>query len=265
MADADSHVEAWLASEPGAAIALRFCPARQRGLFGLWGVLLDQIDATRFDLVEPVVMQAKLAWWCEELQRGTTRTARHPVMRALLEHEASRRVDPQAWSALGGSAWIDASPEATPADLAAAIEAHAQHAARIAAIESVLFAAATPADSVAIGQWLRHWRGAWTTSDLQRWRWPLQSLARHQVGTDETMQRLPSAAALELYADVAHQLHARLLPTIAGGFWRRWRTTRDRWQLREWRRGRVAPSVPGPFRSLWSTWSAARAADPPRT
>ena len=59
--------------------------------------------------------------------------------------------------------------------------------------------------------------------------------------------------------DVATQLAPRLVLADRGGFWRRWRTTRSRWQLREWSRGRIA-TTPGPVQTLWSTWQAARAA-----
>src|SRR5690606_23705286 len=101
---------------------------------------------------------------------------------------------------------------------------------------------------------------AWVTRDAQRARWPLQLLARHQLRAGELVAVAPAPAVAALHADLATALEARLVAPAGGSFWRRWRSARDRWQLREWRRGRIAPALPGPFRALGSAWSAARAA-----
>jgi hypothetical protein len=259
MQGAETYVDEWLAIEPGAAIAMRFCAPEGRALFGLWGALQLQLDTTRFDLAEPTVAQAKLGWWSDELRHAARGSARHPVLRALCEQGVAQRVEARAWSALADAALIEAVDESTPVDLDASIAMDAGYAACVAGIESALFGAETSPESVAIEQWLRLGRGA-AVGGKSRRRWPMQLLARHQIVAEEMTLRPLSAAGRDLLIDVASQLEPRLALADRGGFWRRWRTSRSRWQVREWARGRIDATAPSPVRTLWSTWQAARAA-----
>lgn len=252
MSEADSYIAKWLAREPEMELAQVFCPASERPLFALWGALLNEFDEAVFELNDNTVAQTKLAWWSDELARGAQGSSRHPLLRDFFLHDAARRIEPARWQVLGHAAIRLAADESTPSDTAAALTRHRHYSEALARIESALFGVVTPAEALALHPLLRQWPQGEATSTL---RWPLQLLARHQIGAGE----MRSESAVALRRDFAAELLALQGKNRGGALFRRCRSALDAGRLRQLAAGRSATPAMGRWRALWLLWRAARA------
>jgi hypothetical protein len=260
MSAAETQVDEWLATEPGARLAMVFCPPAQRDTLRCWGTLLAHIDATRFDLAEPTVAHAKRAWWADELHHGGRGHARHPVLHALLQQPPAARVAADAWSRWGRALLADDLDESTPSDIETMLARYRRFATCVASIESELFGVEAPPDALAIDHWLQDVHGARARAPGAYSRWPLHLLARHQVVPGEMLSQPLAPAARSVVADTGQALVARVAQASWGSYWRRWCSARDLARLRRWSRGVVDASGPGPLAQLRLAWSAGRAA-----
>ena len=250
MTEADGYIAKWLARKPDLELALLFCPAPQRRLAALWGALTNELDASVFDLSDANVAQAKLAWWGEELGRGSNGEARHPLAREFFEQAATREIVPARWPALAHAGLRLVLDESSPADSIASVARMLGFARELAAIESSLFAVETPPAALAIERLL----GLWPQGDAvpSRLRWPLQLRARHQVGAND-------CASDALRRDYASELAALLELSRGGWVLRRCITALALKRTRELAQGREAVA-PQRWRTLWAIWRAARGA-----
>jgi hypothetical protein len=253
MNEADSYVAQWLAREPAMELALLFCVPGERRCVALWGCLQHELDDAAFNLSDATVTQAKLAWWADELQRGTVGAARHPLLRELFEQPATRGIGARTWAAAAQQALALALDEQGPADVDGLLQRYLPYASALAAIESALFGEPSAAEALAVERIVRRLGGAGGPRVAAEW--PLQLLARHQLGREALAA---GAAAAALRRDIAAPLLARLPSAAAAPRHRRMRQALDAWRLQQWLRGRDAPAPAG-WRRLWLLWRAARA------
>jgi hypothetical protein len=230
-------------------LASVLCPAPRRGLFRLWGALLNELHASVFEPAEVHVAQARLTWWADALAQPRATPASHPLLRALREHAELERIEAADWRQLGLAALAFASGEDTASDIDALCATQRPFATAIAGVEATLFGGVPAVDSVVRHQLLRQARLA-LSERMRRPFWPLNLRARHA----------PAADHAAMAADLAHALldDARLTP--AAPLYRRSSDVLDR---RAWRsiaaRGAGAPPAPG-LRLVVPLWRAARGA-----
>lgn len=251
MSEADSYIAKWLAREPEMELAQVFCPVAERPLFALWGALLNELDEAVFDLSEASIAQAKLAWWGDELVHGARGAARHPLVREFFMQSSTRAVDSATWPRLAHAATVVALDERVPSDTAASLARYRPYCAVLGSIESTLFGVATPTDALALHQILRQWPQGNLSTKL---RWPLQLLARHQIGAGE----VHAAAGERLRCDFAAELLVVNEKTPGGALYRRCRSALDGWRLRQLAAGPSTGRITGRWRALWLLWRAAR-------
>jgi hypothetical protein len=225
-----------------------FCAPSRRPAFRLWGALLQELDEAVYELSDASVIEAKLAWWGEELVRGENGTARHPLVQAVFAEPALRELPARDWAALAQAAMQVALDDRRAADLAATVDAQRPYARALARIESALFGGGDASVAIAVERVL----GALDRGEL---RWPLQLLARHQVDVAMLALQPPPAAVQALAADAARQL-AALLPGDEGDVSRRCRSALLRRRLAARAVGRDLRL--GRFATLWMFWRAAR-------
>lgn len=249
MDEAHSYVHKWLERQPEMALAPVFA-GTHRQLLPLWGALLHELDSALYGIEEPSVQQAKLAWWGEELERGSRGEARHPLVRALFAALPAERPADPGWPALAFGALQVATQEDRPATVAGLLEQQQPYAQAVARIESALFGGGDASRAVAIERVLL----ALQAGTL---RWPLILMARHQVGEGALHQHPRPPAVRALVCDLATQLGAEL-PPDEGGLFRRARHAITRRQLQALARGRELRL--GGFALPWLFWRAARAA-----
>lgn len=73
-----------LRSDPDAALVLHFCPATAREKVAPVMALQRELLAMPDEITEPEVLQAKLAWWLQELSRcAEGRPTSHPLAREI--------------------------------------------------------------------------------------------------------------------------------------------------------------------------------------
>jgi len=250
----------WRAREPEMTFAEPFCPRPLRMRFQLWGALLLALREAAFELSDARVIEAKSAWWAEELGRTATHGARHPLTQALV-HEAQM---PLPWPQLGNGLLASAASEPRPADADAAIAGIRPMAEGILAFEAALFPGesfdadnehalhANVSNAVVVHLLAERLRAGLSSQDGGRI--PLSLLARHRI----TVAQLVEPAGAAAIADWAQQLLAFAPARLRGAsLYRRTLSAFDRRTLqRHAQRRTVAPA--NPLQALWLAWTAAR-------
>jgi hypothetical protein len=252
MNEADSYLEQWLAREPEMELAQLFCAPAERRRVALWYCLQHELDDAAFNLSDATVTQAKLAWWADELQRGVTGAARHPLLVELFQQPGARAIDARRWATTAQRALALALDERSPADVDDLLQRYLPYAAALAEIETALFGGRSEAQALAIERIVRR-LGA-EPAPRAAMEWPLQLLARVQLARDALAA---GAHAQSLRRELAPSLLTRLPADPAAPRHRRMRQALDRWRLQQWLQGRVAPAPSG-WRRLWLLWRAAR-------
>lgn len=253
MNEADSYIAQWLVREPAMELAQVFCAPGQRRRVALWSCLQHELDDAAFNLSDASVTQAKLAWWADELQRGAVGAARHPLLREVFEQPGARAIDARRWAAPAQQALALALDERSCADVDGLVQRYLPYASALAAIESALFDGRSSAQALSVERIVRRLGAAGAPRAAMEW--PLQLLARHQLGRDALAT---GSNAVALRRDLAAPLLARLPSAIGAPRHRRMRQALDTWRLKQWQRGLDAPAPTG-WRRLWLLWRAARA------
>ena len=250
----------WHVREPEMTFAEPFCPRPLRMRFRLWGALLQELREAAFELSDARVIEAKSAWWAEELARTARLRARHPLTQALL-HEAQMALP---WPQLGNGLLASAASEPRPADSDAAIVGLRPLAEGILSFEAALFGGsqfdarreraqhADASNAVVVHLLAQRLRvGLWSEDGG---RIPLSLLARHRI----TAAQLIEPAGIAAIADWAQQLLV-LAPArcIGGSLYRRARSAFDRRALQRLAQHRGATPA-HPLGALWLAWGAAR-------
>jgi hypothetical protein len=248
MSDAEVYLDEWLASAPEMELALLFCPPSSRRRVALWGALQRALDHAAFELSEPSVAQAKLGWWSDELARGASGAARHPLAREWFAQPGTQALDARQWAALAQHALAVALDDRTPGDVDGALRRYLPYAEALAAAESAVFGGRSQASDLAIERLLRQ-----LDRPAHGQAWPLQLLARHQV----TRAEIDDTSLPGLRRDLAGALLERWPRSADATAHRRMRQALDRWRLRQWQGGRDR-RLPGPLARLWLLWRAAR-------
>ncbi len=247
---ASEFIAKWRAREPEMAYAEVFCPRPLRARFALWGALLHELRAAAFELSDARLIEAKSAWWADELLRCAQAAPRHPLTQSLAAPQLP-------WNALarGLVAAAQADPS-RPEDRDAAFAAVAPLADGIAATEAALFDAGEANDaSLAVAVHLFGERLRIGLAAADGGRVPLSLLARHGITSAMLVQPQGAIAtsdwATELVSTLSTDLHGAAL-------YRRTRYAFDAWLLRERAAGRVRHTIPS-LRALRLAWNAARA------
>jgi len=96
--------EKWLNASPESRAVAAFLTPEQRQRAHAFGSLVYELTLAAFQIPEPQVAVAKLAWWRQELDDAALGRPHHPITRALFADEVARETDPYLWSALAEGA-----------------------------------------------------------------------------------------------------------------------------------------------------------------
>ena len=243
----DEFVAKWLAHEPEMAMAEVFVPATIRPLHRAWGALLHELRQALFELGEPTVREAKLAWWSEELAQLAEGRARHPLTAQLSA--------PAPWSGLAtGLLGADLAAR-RPADSAQALGDLLPLAGAVIAVESALFESSggePEARALAVHWLIERLNGGLGAEDGARV--PLNLLARHAVTAAELVEQ-PAHPVLREWGGALASALPEALGT--GVLLRQQRFVLDRARLRRLSRGGGWPRPLGVI-NLVRAWAASR-------
>jgi len=179
--DAFASFEAkWLAANPEQGIVAVFLTPELRLRAAAFGALVHELQQAAFAASDPQVSVVKLDWWAQELIAAAKGNYRHPITRALFEHEPARRIDPTLWQALvaGAFAQIEPAPASTQADTIRALAAFYEPVARV---ESALLADAESAGAEASALWIGSHRLREAAQPARERAVSLELLARHNL------------------------------------------------------------------------------------
>lgn len=132
----DSFLDKWRARWPEWSFVERFVNEADRARAVAWFALLQEFEDILNATGDTTPVDAKLAWWGEELRSWSAQRSRHPLGRVLEPVRAP-------WSQVADTLprLIDA--RARPRDAAQARAALSAYAAAVAAVEAVLFSDAS--------------------------------------------------------------------------------------------------------------------------
>jgi phytoene synthase len=264
-----SFEQKWLDANPEqAAVAIFLDPAR-RDTMNAFGTLIYEIAHTTFGVRETQVAAAKLGWWQQELANAASGNSRHPIGRELFR-VSTISVDNALWHALidGALAQIDAPPAANFDELRARL---AEFYGPVAAIESRLNG--NRGNGIAdlwIGSHLIAMLRSSTSDHIDL---PLDVLARHGATRADLARQNPrrSAALKDFLGRVRGLIAESLNADAPGNLSRRVRARLDL-RLAE---GALRANDPAAYiatryhrmrwRSAWSAWREARAAQKRRS
>jgi len=237
--------------EPEMAFAEVFCARPLRTRFAAWGALLHELREAAFELSDARLVEAKSAWWADELLRCAQGAPRHPLTQALAAPQLP-------WNALAhGMLAMAHADTSRPVDRDGALAAVAALAEGIAMVEAALFDATMTRDAsrmVAVHLLCERLRVGLAAHDGGRI--PLSLLARHSI-TSSVLAQPQGAPAV---ADWAAELAAAQPPDVAGvAMYRVTRRAFDTWFLRELATGHPHRALPR-LRALRLAWNAARQA-----
>ncbi len=131
----------WLAANPEQVMVAPFVAPAARLRVAAFGCLVHELSAAAYEIREPEVAAAKLAWWAQELEVAATGHARHPVSHALFD-ETAMAADRSLWPALAVGALKQVEAGAC-ASLDELIERREPFSLAIADAESTLFLGGT--------------------------------------------------------------------------------------------------------------------------
>lgn len=248
-----------------------FCPPLLRARFQIWGALLMELREAAFELSDARVIEAKSAWWAEELARSSQHAARHPLTQALVNEAALHSPQPQPqpqsalpWAQLGNGLLMSAASQPRPVDRDAAIAGMRPLAEGVVAFESALFGEPTlvagcepakreEASDAVVAHLLGERLRVGLHSD-DGGRIPLALLARHRITAAQLAEPTGAAAVI----DWAQQVLALAPERLSGGtLFRRARSAFDIRALQRIARHRP-PTPARPLAALWLAWRAAR-------
>ena len=247
--DVAAFIDKWRVREPEMVYAEVFCPRHLRARFNLWGALLFELRAAAFELSDARLIEAKSAWWADELLRCAQDAPRHPLTQALAAPQLP-------WAGLArGMLSIAQSETSRPSDRDAALAEVAQFAEGIAAVEAALFdVSMTSTASRAVGMHLLCERLRTGLDASDGGRVPLSLLARHAI----TRSALAQPQGAPAVADWAAELSAAVPADLAGAaLYRSARTAFDTWFLRELAADHARRAM-SKLRALRLAWRAAR-------
>ena len=141
----------WLAANPEQVMVAPFIAPAARLRVAAFGCLVHELSAAAYEIREPEVAAAKLAWWAQELEVAATGHARHPVSHALFD-ETARAADRSLWPALAVGALKQVEAGAC-ASLDELIERREPFSLAIADAESALFLGGAANIDVNAGLW----------------------------------------------------------------------------------------------------------------
>lgn len=246
-----AFVAKWRMREPEMVYAEVFCARPLRTRFATWGALLFELREAAFELSDARLIEAKSAWWADELLRCSQGAPRHPLTQAL----ASPRLQ---WTALAHGMLAMAHADASrPSDRDAAFAVVAPLADGIAKVEAALFDAPMTSDaSRMVAAHLLGERLRVGLASADGGRVPLSLLARHGIGSSALAQ----SQGVPAVADWAAELAAAQASDFAGvALYRATRSAFDTWFLRELATGHAHGALPR-LRALRLAWHAARQA-----
>lgn len=140
----DSFLGKWHQRWPEWPLVEPFIDAAQRARVQSWFALLNELEDIYNASGDTTAVDAKLAWWGEELRSWAAQRSRHPLGREL-------DAVPAPWQQLAGAVGDLPAARAAQATPALARTALAGYAAAVAAVEAALFgAAAQPAAAEAV-------------------------------------------------------------------------------------------------------------------
>ncbi|HEV2607957.1 MAG TPA: hypothetical protein VGT79_08240 [Xanthomonadaceae bacterium] len=251
-----AFVAKWRMREPEMVYAEVFSARPLRMRFAVWGALLFELREAAFELSDARLIEAKSAWWADELLRCAQGAPRHPLTQALATPQLAE-LD-LTWNALAHGMLAMAHADASrPVDRDAALAAIAPLAEGIAMVEAALFDATMTSEAtrmVAVHLLCERLRVGLDASDGGRV--PLSLLARHAITGSELAQPQGAPAV----ADWAGELAAAQPSDFAGvALYRATRSAFDTWFLRELATGHPHRALPR-LRALRLAWHAARQA-----
>jgi len=251
-----AFVAKWRTREPEMVYAEVFCARPLRARFATWGALLFELREAAFELSDTRLVEAKSAWWADELLRCAQGAPRHPLTQAIA---APRLAEPALpWNGLAHGMLAMAHADASrPVDRDAALAAVAPLAEGIALVETALFDATMTGEAsrlVAVHLLCERLRVGLAASDGGRV--PLSLLARHALAGSALAEPKGAPAV----ADWAAELAAAQPSDVAGiALYRATRGTFDTWFLRELATSHPQRALPR-LRALRLAWRAARQA-----
>jgi hypothetical protein len=246
-----AFVAKWRMREPEMAYAEVFCARALRARFAAWGALLFELREAAFELSDARLVEAKSAWWADELLRCAQGAPRHPLTQAIAAPQLP-------WNGLAHGMSAMAHADASrPVDRDAALAAIAPLAEGIAMVEAALFDATMASEAsrmVAMHLLCERLRVGLAASDGGRV--PLSLLARHAI----VGSALADPSGVPAVVDWAAELAATQPSDVAGvALYRATRSAFDTWFLRELATGHPHRALPR-LRALRLAWHAARQA-----
>jgi phytoene/squalene synthetase len=221
----DSFLDKWRARWPEWTFVERFVNEADRARTVAWFALLQEFDDMLNTTGDTTPVDAKLAWWGEELRSWSAQRSRHPLGRLLEPVRAP-------WAQLAEALPSLIEARARPSSAAQARAALSAYAAAVAAVEAAMFnAALLPGAAEAV----------LTQTLAQRVQELGVAAAPQEFGSEADWERVLQAS---WPARVAGPRPRRLYASLA----------RSRQQARL----RGGEYQPGPAGLLWRSWWAAR-------
>jgi phytoene synthase len=262
-----SFEQKWLVAYPENALAAVFLPVERRRREKVFGTLVHELEQAAFDVREPQVAAAKLAWWQQELAAAAAGNARHPVSKFLFADAQTSAVDPAIWPAMAAGASMLIEPSSC-ATLAESLAAFAPFHAAVARAEHALFAGSAGGSAADARLWtISHLLRVLATTPNGGASLPLDLLARHGATRAVLSTATPLRADLlrDYLAALADEIRAALALAMPASLNRRVRTALDLYIVKAAQRATdplaclMAHTPPGRWRSLLTAWCQARA------
>ncbi len=262
-----SFEQKWLDAHPENALVAVFLPVEQRRRERAFNTLVHELEQAAFDVREPQIAAAKLAWWQHELVEASTGNARHPITKTLFSDAQARAVDPAIWPAMAAGAAMMTEPVSCTT-LAESLTGFTPFYCAVARAERALLEGKTGDCSAHATLWaITHLLRELANPSRFDARLPLDLLARHGVTRrDLTTATQPCAALLRDYLGaLTGEIHKALAVTSPASLTRRVRTCLDLFFASKAQRAAdplaylVAHTPAGRWRSLLAAWREARA------
>lgn len=249
---AQPYIDRQLQREAAFRLLVPFAGGVGQAWLPAWVGLLGELDESMFELSDPRVARAKLAWWGQDLAAGAG--AQHPLSRRLLGAAVAAGIEAAAWTRLAQACTAMTLVEPAPADWAGADACWLELARAVAAVEGGLLGQPVDPGLVAVqAQRQRMWRASLRDAPEQglappSWADAVRDRSRVAAAWREWAQAHGEALARESAARLP--LHRALLRTV-------WQ-----WRLSVLLRGAdpARAIAPPALVLLWRSWRAARRA-----
>ncbi|MDR3385840.1 MAG: hypothetical protein P4L92_02205 [Rudaea sp.] len=257
----------WLDAYPENTLVAAFLPVDRCQGERAFGTLVHELEQAAFEVREPEVAAAKLAWWRQELGDAAAGNARHPITKILFSDGRTQAVDAGVWPAMAAGAAILVEPPAY-ATLADSFAAFAPFHGAVALAEHALFGGRRAGAGSDATLWTISYLLRTLTSTAQVGALlPLDLLARHGATRTALAATTPLRSALlrDYLAALAAQIRAVQPLSPPASLSRRVRTALDLTLISAAQRAAdplaylVAHRRAGRWRSLLVAWHQARA------